>query len=121
MKVFRTFLMEDDLENHRLTASFNLGESGGRTRTVRDLLSGSGVDSKEACEIFLETKLCDSPNWGRTDLRECVAKLHPGATKENVLITTGTSEALFLLFKVFESLLNLLFTVPNFFSNSGRC
>lgn len=99
MEPLRSFLMEDWLEQNRFAAAYNLGESGGRPRTPRDLCVGSNVDIEYACQQFLNTPLCDSPNWGRRDLREIVASFHPGATAENVLITTGTSEALFLLFR----------------------
>lgn len=91
--------MEDWLETNRTTARFNLGESGGRARTVGELLSLSGVLPHQAAEQFLQTSLKDSPNWGHPELRARVAGLHPGAGSDNVLITTGTSEALFLLFR----------------------
>ncbi|WP_338869035.1 pyridoxal phosphate-dependent aminotransferase [Myxococcus stipitatus] len=99
MELLRSFFMEDYLEGSRFTARYNLGESGGRPVTVGELLSGSGVSPERASDVFLSTLLRDSPNWGRADLRDLVAAMHPGATRENVLITTGTSEALFLLFR----------------------
>lgn len=99
MKPLRNFFMEDYLENFRFQSEFNLGESGGWPRSTQDLLVSSGLTQEKACEIFLNTKLFDSPNRGRDDLRELVSKMHPGSTKGNILITTGTSEALFLLFR----------------------
>ncbi|WP_141324306.1 pyridoxal phosphate-dependent aminotransferase [Myxococcus sp. AB025B] len=99
MEPLRSFFMEDYLEGSRFTARYNLGESGGRPVTVGELLTGSGVSPDEASAVFLSTLLRDSPNWGRADLRDLVAAMHPGATRENVLITTGTSEALLLLFR----------------------
>src|SRR5688572_29068528 len=99
MDLLRSFFMEDYLEGSRFTARYNLGESGARPRTVGELLTGSGVSPQQAMETFLSTLLRDSPNWGRADLRDLVAAMHPGATRDNVLITTGTSEALLLLFR----------------------
>jgi N-succinyldiaminopimelate aminotransferase len=99
MELLRSFFMEDYLEGSRFTARYNLGESGARPRTVRELLEGSGVGTQQAMDTFLSTLLRDSPNWGRADLRDLVAAMHPGATRDNVLITTGTSEALLLLFR----------------------
>ena len=99
MKPLRKFFMEDDLEQNRFSAKYTLGESGGRVRTVSELLLQSGLDMQNIQEIFLNTKLCDSPNWGRDDLRQIISAMHPGSNKDNVLITTGTSEALFLLFR----------------------
>lgn len=95
----RTFFMEDWLEQNRFHAKFNFGESGGRPRTVFDLLTKSGVSAEEAAEKLLATKLCDSPNMGEEKLREIVGGFHSNASPQNVLITTGTSEALFLLFR----------------------
>ncbi|QRK08664.1 pyridoxal phosphate-dependent aminotransferase [Archangium violaceum] len=99
MELLRSFFMEDYLEGSRFTARYNLGESGARPRTVGELLTGSGVSPQRALDTFLSTLLRDSPNWGRADLRDLVAAMHPGATRDNVLITTGTSEALLLLFR----------------------
>lgn len=99
MKTLRTFFMEDWLESYRFHSKYNLGESGGRPRTVHELLTMSGLTKEEAAEAFLQIKLCDSPNRGRDDLRCLIAEFHPGAALDNVLITTGTSEALFLLFR----------------------
>ncbi|APJ03603.1 pyridoxal phosphate-dependent aminotransferase [Silvanigrella aquatica] len=99
MKALRTFFMEDWLESFRFQAKFNLGESGGRPKVVQELLSLSGVSKQNSTDTFLQMKLCDSPNRGRDDLRQLVANMHPGANIDNVLITTGTSEALFLLFR----------------------
>ncbi|MFP2911688.1 aminotransferase class I/II-fold pyridoxal phosphate-dependent enzyme [Pyxidicoccus sp. 3LFB2] len=99
MDPLRTFFMEDYLEGSRFTARYNLGESGHRPVTVGELLGGSGVSPSRAADVFLSTPLHDSPNWGRADLRDSVAAMHPGATRDNVLITTGTSEALLLLFR----------------------
>lgn len=99
MKALRTFFMEDWLESFRFKAKYNLGESGGRPRKVKDLIHFSDLQYNDAFYEFMEMKLCDSPNRGREDLRKIIAQFHPGAEVENVLITTGTSEALFLLFR----------------------
>lgn len=99
MERLRTFLMEDALEESRFTARYNLAESGSRPATVAELLLGVGLSCDEVSRAFLATALRDSPNWGREDLRARVAALHPGSTIEQILITTGTSEALFLLFR----------------------
>lgn len=57
MKALRTFFMEDWLESFRFTSKFNLGESGGKARTVKELLFNSGLSEDTANEIFLNT-LC---------------------------------------------------------------
>lgn len=99
MTPLRTFLMEEVLEAMRHTARYNLVESGSRPSTVAELLVGAGLSREVAAEALLATSLRDSPNWGRGDLRALVAGFHPGAAPDDVLITTGTSEALLLLFR----------------------
>lgn len=94
----RTFFMEEYLESIRLERC-NLGESGARSLTVAELLQGVGLTRDEIAADLLDVSLRNSPNWGRDDLRDAVAAIHPGATRDNVLVTTGTSEALLLLFR----------------------
>jgi N-succinyldiaminopimelate aminotransferase len=94
----RAFFMEEYLERIRLER-FNMGESGARSLTTEELLVGVGLSREQIAREFLAMELRNSPNWGRDDLRDSVAALHPGARRENVLITTGTSEALLLLFR----------------------
>jgi aspartate/methionine/tyrosine aminotransferase len=102
MKALGTFLMEDFLEHYRFQSQYNAGESGGRPRRIEDILCASNLTPSQASALFLKTSLCDSPNWGRSDLRQMIANFHPQAQEENVLITTGTSEALFLLFRYLQ-------------------
>lgn len=99
MMPLRTFFMEDILEGARFSARFNLAESGSRSSSVGDLLTGAGLSPERAAGRFLATPLRDSPNWGRGDLRQKIAALHPDCGPDDVLVTTGTSEALFLLFR----------------------
>lgn len=94
----RTFFMEDFLESIRLERK-NLGESGARALTVAELLEGVGLSRDEIASGMLDMSLRNSPNWGCDELRDAVAAIHPGAARDNVLITTGTSEALLLLFR----------------------
>lgn len=94
------FLMEDWLEAHRFSAKFNAGESGHRAQSLAALLAGLQPDFDfDLKHALTEVVLCDAPNLGFEDLRSEVAALHPGADVENVLITTGTSEALLLLLR----------------------
>lgn len=92
--------MENWLESHRFSARFNAGESGHVPQTLGSFLEGLQADfSFSLKESLLEESLQDAPNMGLWELRERVAALHPGAGPENVLITTGTSEALLLLLR----------------------
>lgn len=96
---FRSFFMEDALEHGRFQARFNAGESGGPPQSLSQILTQiPGTRPEEASKALLDMPLSDSPNHGRDDLRDAIAVLHPGAHRENVLVTTGTSEALYLYF-----------------------
>lgn len=44
--------------------------------------------------------MCDAPNQGTFALREEIAKLYPNVHPDEVLVTTGTGEALFLAFQI---------------------
>ncbi|TGK13827.1 pyridoxal phosphate-dependent aminotransferase [Leptospira fletcheri] len=92
--MLRDFFIEDRLERFRTSASCNLGESGIRNRDLSELSSYLGLDLRELGGL----SLADSPNSGRPDLREEIAALYPGASADQVLVTTGTGEALFLAF-----------------------
>lgn len=97
------FLMEDWLEQYRFSARYNAGESGHRPQTLSTLINGLQADFDFDLRAALEgVSLCDAPNMGFDDLRAEVARLHPGASVANVLITTGTSEALLLLLRTLK-------------------
>lgn len=98
----REFYIEDWLERFRNLSKYNYGESGASHKSVEYVLKNSGLTRQRLLEKFLKINLNDSPNWGRDDLRKKVSSFHRGAKIENVLITTGTSEALFLLFRALK-------------------
>ncbi|TGK35182.1 pyridoxal phosphate-dependent aminotransferase [Leptospira gomenensis] len=92
----REFYIEDRLERYRTNAPCNLGESGIRNLNYGELLRRLEILPEEWNDISLE----DSPNRGGAKLREEIAKLYPGIGPEEVLITTGTGEALYILFRL---------------------
>jgi aspartate/methionine/tyrosine aminotransferase len=67
---------------------WNLSESGVLPLRVEELLNGE-AGRRELLETALKYPEAD----GSSLLRERIALFYPGATKENVLVTTGTSEA----------------------------
>jgi aspartate/methionine/tyrosine aminotransferase len=92
--------MEALLESNRFSSCYNAGESGHCPQKLDDLLSGlQTAFSYNLREALLDIPLSDAPNMGTIELRGEVASLHPGASIEHVLITTGTSEAFFLLMR----------------------
>lgn len=90
----REFFIEDRLEKFRTEASCNLGESGIRNLDLGQLSEYLDLDLRELGKI----SLADSPNSGRKDLREEISKLYNNVSPDQVLVTTGTGEALFITF-----------------------
>ncbi|EMY70414.1 pyridoxal phosphate-dependent aminotransferase [Leptospira vanthielii] len=92
----REFFIEDRLERFRLNAFCNLGESGLAHFLLEEVMDMAQISWKDLAKIPMN----DSPNQGSLALREAVAALYPGVRPEQVLITTGTGEALYLAFHV---------------------
>lgn len=91
----REFFIEDRLEKYRLHAECNLGESGIRNFSLSTVFNQIGIDANELGSISLD----DSPNNGSLELRKEIANLYDGnVSPDNVLVTTGTSEALYIYF-----------------------
>ncbi|TGL58092.1 aminotransferase class I/II-fold pyridoxal phosphate-dependent enzyme [Leptospira ognonensis] len=90
----RQFFIEERLELYRNHCQCNLGESGYHAFTLGEVMDLAQVTVEDLREI----PLYDSPNQGREDLRAEIASLYPGVSANEVLISTGTSEAIYLLF-----------------------
>lgn len=101
----REFYIEDRLEKFRRGGRekhsplfCNLGESGIRNITLGELKRQLNISDQEMDEI----SLADSANNGSLALRKEIALLYPGISPEQVLVTTGTGEALFLFFQLLQ-------------------
>jgi aspartate/methionine/tyrosine aminotransferase len=70
----------------------NLSESGVHPLSVRELLALSGGDAEALAGIPLGY----SQSNGTDALRAAIAALYPGATPDQVLVTTGSAEANFV-------------------------
>lgn len=90
----RKFLMEEWLMENRFQVRYNLAESGVSDMTLQELVTLCGIDMADLAAIKLE----DQDTRGTFALRSEISKLYPGRGPEDVLVTTGTSEALFILF-----------------------
>ena len=90
----REFFIEERLEMYRNRCRCNLGESGYRAFTTGEVLDFAAISMDELRSISLS----DSPNQGRADLRQEIANLYPAVRPNEVLVCTGTSEALYILF-----------------------
>src|SRR5437667_11044056 len=71
---------------------FNLSESGVHPLTIQELLGLAGASALP----LLEVRLGYSQSNGTDLLRERIAALYPGAAPDQVLVTTGSSEANFV-------------------------
>jgi len=95
MKI-RPFFMEEWLMNHRFNVTYNLAESGVDDLTVAKFLELTGCDLNELKNVKLE----DQDTRGTNELREAIASTYESVSPDEILVTTGTSEALFVLFNV---------------------
>lgn len=71
---------------------FNLSESGVHPLTIQELLGLAGASAMP----LLEVRLGYSQSNGTDLLRERIAALYPGASPDQILVTTGSSEANFV-------------------------
>jgi aspartate/methionine/tyrosine aminotransferase len=77
-------------------ARYNLGESGVTNMTVAELLARCGA----SLEVLGPLSLANADTMGGRPLREAIAGFYPGIDPDQVLVTTGTSEAIFLYLAV---------------------
>jgi aspartate/methionine/tyrosine aminotransferase len=94
---------------------YNLSESGVEPLTVRDLLT----DESQRSSLFgLELKYAQSN--GSAELREHIASFYPDATRDNVLVSTGTSEANYTtLWGLLEEGGRAAIMLPNYLQSLG--
>lgn len=88
-------LMEPWLIEYQF-ARYNLGESGVTNSTVAELLERCGA----SLDVLGPLSLANADTMGGRTLREAIAGFYPGIDPDHVLVTTGTSEAIFLYFAV---------------------
>src|SRR5690348_2497679 len=87
-----TFEMERMQSTWENLVDYDMSESGVRPLTLGELTS-MGFD----LETFLDEPLGYSQSNGTIELRERIARLHPGATVDHIEVTNGTSEANYLI------------------------
>jgi len=86
--IFEMERMQSTWEN---VVDYNLSESGVHPLNLKDLLTPAELDSLAEVEIgYTQTN-------GTPGLREAIARLYPGIGLEQILTTSGSSEANFLL------------------------
>jgi aspartate/methionine/tyrosine aminotransferase len=93
----RPFLLDQWLSQHQFASppiEYDLASSTGPRWTVRELLEL--VDDDERGRLF-ERPLYYAPPQGSVELKEAIAAM-AGVTADDVCVTTGSSEALWVLF-----------------------
>jgi aspartate/methionine/tyrosine aminotransferase len=110
----RPFLLDQWLSTHQFASppiEFDLGSSTGPRWTVRELLALVDDDARE--RVF-DRPLYYAPPEGGAELREALAAV-AGVTADDVRITTGASEALWiLLIDAAEAGANVVLPHPGF-------
>ncbi|MCI0488345.1 MAG: aminotransferase class I/II-fold pyridoxal phosphate-dependent enzyme [Blastocatellia bacterium] len=86
------FAMERMQSTWENVVRYNLSESGVHPVAIGDL-----IPDREDREALLRIELGYGQSNGTPDLRRAIASMYEGAAEENVLVTTGTSEANFLV------------------------
>ncbi len=95
MKI-RRYFMEDWL-NESFARPYNLSASGSQDLTVRELLDLCGEDA----EGMYSLSLGDNDTMGSEGLREEIRACYDNVSPNEVMVTNGSSEALFCFFNEF--------------------
>ncbi|HYX81697.1 MAG TPA: aminotransferase class I/II-fold pyridoxal phosphate-dependent enzyme [Gemmatimonadales bacterium] len=109
-----------DLERWQSTwenrVRYNLSESGVHPLTIQELLGLAGASALP----LLEVRLGYSQSNGTDLLRERIATLYPGASPDQVLVTTGSSEANFITcWRLLEPGDKVAVMMPNYLQTRG--
>jgi aspartate/methionine/tyrosine aminotransferase len=91
----KEFALERFFAKYEHKVKYNLCASDCETYSVEGLLKLGGYD--KTAKAFKELSLGYSENEGGIQLREEVASLYKGLSSDDILITNGASEAIFLL------------------------
>jgi aspartate/methionine/tyrosine aminotransferase len=99
--IIRRFFMEDWLAAYKDSCRYNLGESGMPDITVKELLSRCGLEPDVLGSIVLR----DHDTRGTDRLRSAIRNTYDDRIGfEHITVTTGTSEALFILFNLLREI-----------------
>jgi aspartate/methionine/tyrosine aminotransferase len=86
IELFKMERMQSTWEN---LVDYNLSESGVHPMTLRELVE----DDADTIERLLKQELGYVQSNGTPELRDLIAQIYPGATRDHVLVTNGTAEA----------------------------
>ncbi len=108
------FVMERWQSNWEHVVDYNLSESGVKPLTPEEFLS------PEELAKLAKTKLGYIQTNGTQELKETICALYTQASPENILVTSGSAEANFLLmWRLIEPGDEVIFMLPNFMQIHG--
>lgn len=87
--MFHPFRVEQFLSEMEHGVAYNFSESGVHPMTLGELMELTGMEMKTLTDTLLDYPQVN----GFTLLRERIADLYPGADAENIMVTTGATEA----------------------------
>ncbi|MCK4257937.1 MAG: aminotransferase class I/II-fold pyridoxal phosphate-dependent enzyme [Halanaerobiales bacterium] len=97
------------IENQHV--KYNLGESGVEDKTLGEILKITNTPLEELAEC----SFANNDTYGSIELRKIIASFYDNVEPENILVTTGTSEALFIYYQLrFEPGANVIVPFPAF-------
>ena len=103
---FKMERMQSSWEN---VVEVNLSESGVHPLSLQELIS------QDELKEILKIGLGYSQTNGTPELRQAIARLHPGIGIDQILVTAGSSEANFLLmWSIIEPGDEVIFMLPNY-------
>src|SRR5471030_3263676 len=109
------FAMERMQSTYENQVDFNLSESG-----VEPLTLGELIDEVAPREALLAEALRYTQTNGTPQLRELLASLYPGATRDHILVTNGGSEANYITtWNLVEPGDEVVMMVPNYMQTWG--
>ena len=88
---FYPFMLEREMSIWENQVKYNLSESGVHPMTTRELFNNDA----QLIDEFLATELNYPQTNGLIELREQIARLYPGSTAGQVVVTTGAAQANF--------------------------
>ena len=110
-----TFALERWQSTYEHTVDFNLSESG-----VQPLTLGELVPDPSARGALFDEELRYTQSNGTPALRDAIAALYPGATREHIQVTTGGSEANYITtWNLVEPDDEVVMMVPNYMQSWG--
>jgi len=106
------FQMERLQSNWENLVTYNLSESGVHHLSLQEILSSQEIQNLAPLALgYIQTN-------GDPKLREKISGLYPGANIDNILVTTGSAEANFLLiWSSIEPGDEVVFMLPNYLPN----